>query len=439
MDTQNAASDTPDAPVIAPLHRTPYPFWLASNTATTTSMALLGFAVPLLALMITNDPVKAGVIAAVTVIARLVATLVGGVLADRHSRGRIMIIGGIVSTVFSAAFTALAVTGSLTFTTLLVTSVVMGFSSTVFDMASEPMLKDILPSALVGRAKAANQGRDAALSLGAGPFGGLLLGVGGWLVGLAMTVIDAVALVSSALLVRRARRLDAPAPPAEAEAPGRRGGGSAFREVGAAFRWLWRRTDLMNITVIVTLINLGLGVIITTTIYALQQHGATPAVIGLVSAGSGVGVLVGAIGAGWAVRHIPTGTIAVAGLSLVVVGTAVLTVVSDPWGVAIVLACTCVVVPPVNASLGGYTMVATPSAMLGRVNSATAVLGGIVAPLAPLVAGVGLATIGRTPTILIGCVFTIASVILMLSTKPTRTIPVDTGWEAHAAAFDRAA
>ncbi|NKF31968.1 MFS transporter, partial [Pseudomonas sp. BGM005] len=50
------------------------------------------------------------------------------------------------------------------------------------------------------RAQAANQGRDAALQLAGGPLGGLLLGVGGWLVGVAMTVCHVVAAVTAGML-----------------------------------------------------------------------------------------------------------------------------------------------------------------------------------------------------------------------------------------------
>ncbi|WP_402845551.1 MFS transporter [Microbacterium sp. GXS0129] len=440
-DSPPVADTREPADVVVPLRHTPYPYWLVSDTGSGLSMRMLSFAMPLIALMITNSPVQAGIISAVTVVVTIVATMLGGVLADRHSRGRIMVVGGVASTALSAAFTALAWSGSLTFATLLTASIVMGFSSTVFAMATDPMLKDIVPAAMVGRATAANQGRDATISLASGPLSGSLLGAGAWLVGAVMTVVDAIALVASALLVRRTER-DAARPSAtereSAAAPtSRRGLRAARAELGEAFGWLWRRGDLMNLIVIVMLINMGLGVIVTTTIYALQQNGASGFEIGLVSASGGVGMLLGSFAAPWAVRTVPTGMLVVVALAWFTAGSALLVVIDSLWGIAVTLMLCCLVSPAVNACIGGYMMVATPSAMLGRVNAAESVMMGIVAPVAPLVAGIGFTFLGRSSTIGIGIALTVASIVVMLATKPTRSIPVDSGWEAHAASFQR--
>ncbi len=418
---------TPDGPQ---LRRTPYPLWLIGDTATESSRSILNFAIPLIALSVTGSPAHAGVIAAVTIVGRAVAPMIGGVMADRHSRGRIMVVGAIVSTALSATFTALAWGESFTFITLMCTSVVMAFSTSLFTMAAAPMLKDILPASAVGRAQAANQGRDAAIGLAGGPAGGVLLGIGAWAVGVVMIVLDAIAVIATLALHHRTRIAHSSRRP---DGPRR----SPARDFAEAFSWLWRRRDLMNLLVIVLLINLGLGVIMATTIYALQQRGTDPFVIGLISAAAGAGMLAGALAAGWIVENVATGTVTVVALSTVSVATASLAVIEAPLGVGVVMFAACLVVPAVNAAIGGYTMVATPSAMLGRVNGAQSTLAGIVAPLAPLIAGFGLSAWGRTPTVLIGVAVTVASVLIMLATKPTRTIPQAAQWEAHAAAYGR--
>lgn len=412
------------------LRRTPYPLWLVGDTATESSRSILSFALPLIALAATGSPAHAGVIAAVTMIGRAVATLLGGVMADRHSRGRIMVVGAIVSTILSAIFAALAWRESFTFVTLLCASVVMAFSTSMFTMAATPMLKDIVPPAAVGRVQAANQGRDAAIGLAGGPLGGVLLGFGAWCVGAAMVILDAIAVVATLALHRRTRAVVAVIP-----RPNR--GSSPLHDVGEAFTWLWHRRDLMNLLVIVILINLGLGVIMASTVYSLQLRGIDPFVIGLISAAAGAGMLVGALAAGWVVEHVSTGTVTAIALSTVSLATASLAVIDAPTGIGAVMFLACLVVPAVNAGIGGYTMVATPSAMLGRVNGAQSTLGGVVAPLAPLIAGFGLSAWGRTPTVLIGVSMTVLSVVVMLATRPTRTIPTASRWEAHARAYGR--
>lgn len=418
------------APAVAELRRTPYPLWLIGDTATESSRSILTFAIPLIALGVTGSPAHAGVIAAVTIIGRAVATMIGGVMADRHSRGRIMVVGAIVSTALSAAFTAFAWGESFTFVSLMCTSVIMAFSTSLFTMAAAPMLKDILPPAAVGRAQAANQGRDAAIGLAGGPAGGILLGVGAWAVGVVMVLLDAIAVVSTLVLHRRTRTTA----PGGTSTVHRR---SPVRDITEAFTWLWHRRDLMNLLTIVLLINLGLGIIMTTTIYSLQQRATDPVVIGLISAAAGAGMLIGALAAGWIVEHVATGTVTVIALSTVSLATASLAVINEPLGIGAVMFAACLVVPAVNAAIGGYTMVATPSAMLGRVNGAQSTLAGLVAPLAPLVAGFGLSAWGRAPTILIGVALTASSVLVMLSTRPTRTIPPAAQWESHAREYGR--
>ncbi|MFA5593674.1 MAG: hypothetical protein WDA15_00170, partial [Trueperaceae bacterium] len=63
-----------------------YLTWLASDTATGTASALGTFAIPLIAIAVTGSAAQAGVISGVSLAARLIATLVGGVMADRRNR-----------------------------------------------------------------------------------------------------------------------------------------------------------------------------------------------------------------------------------------------------------------------------------------------------------------------------------------------------------------
>src|SRR5690606_12128194 len=70
----------------------------------------------------------------------------------------------------------------------------------------ESAVKEIVPDEAMGRAQAANQGRDAVLQLAGGPLGGVLLAVGGWLIGAAMAVCQVVAMVTAWMLQRTVAR-----------------------------------------------------------------------------------------------------------------------------------------------------------------------------------------------------------------------------------------
>ncbi|UPL19182.1 MFS transporter [Microbacterium aurugineum] len=419
---------------------TRYLTWLVSDTSKGLAAALFGFAIPLLALIVTNDPAQAGIIGGAGMIARLLMTLAGGVLADRHRRIALMLLGSVIGIVLAGGFTLLALGDALTFGSLLVIDVLLAARSGLFDVAGESAIKEIVPDEAMGRAQAANQGRDAALQLAGGPLGGLLLGVGGWLVGVAMTLCHAIAALTAWVLGRQARRagvVDEGAAQDDSAAPAARKP-NAWAELREGFRWLFSRPDLRGVLLITTIINLGFNAAITTVIYALQQEGYPAFVIGTLSASIGAVMLVGAACAPMLVPRIRAGVLTIAGLAVVAGGAVALSTVGEPWAIALVLGASVLLLPSLNAAMLGYFMVATPSALLGRANSAAGVLAMGAMPLAPLVAGFGLAWIGREGTLLICAALCLVSVILAVGNRALRALPVESGWATHAEQFESA-
>lgn len=444
---------------------TRYLTWLVSDTSKGLAASLFGFAIPLLALIVTNDPAQAGIIGGAGLVARVLLTLAGGVLADRHRRIVLMLLGSLIGVVLAGAFTLLALGDALTFATLLVLDVLLAARSGLFDVAGESALKEIVPDEAMGRAQAANQGRDAALQLAGGPLGGLLLGVGGWLVGAVMTLCHLIAAVTAWMLRRQTARAgiaDTGAqadedPTGAADAAGSGGAlaagapthrtatdttdttdaarPNAWRELREGFAWLFARRDLSGLMIILTIVNLGFNAAITTVVYALQQDGYSELVIGTLSAAIGAVMLVGAVVSPLLVPRIPAGVLAVVGLAVVAVGAVVLTTVREPWAIAIVLGASVLPLPALNAAMMGYFMVATPTRLLGRANSALGVLAMGAMPFAPLIAGFGLAGLGREGTILISAALCLIAAGLALGNRALRGLPVEARWAAHAARF----
>lgn len=417
---------------------TAYLTWLVSDTSKGLASALFGFAVPLLALIVTDDPAQAGIIAGAGMVARVLLTLIGGILADRHRRILLMLLGSILGVVLAGAFTLVALAGSLTFLTLLVIDVLLAARSGLFDVAGESALKEIVPDDAMGRAQAANQGRDAALQLTGGPLGGLLLGAGGWLVGAVMTLCHLVAAVTAGLLGRQVERAGIADRGAEGDTdlratPQRP---NAWREFREGFTWLLSRPDLGGVMLIMTIVNLGFNAAITTAVYALQQAGHSELLIGTVSAAIGAVMLAGAVVAPFLVPRIPAGPLTIVGLMVVALGAVALSFASAPWAVAVILGATVLLVPALNAGMMGYFMVATPSRLLGRANSAMGVLAMGAMPLAPLIAGFGLAGIGRQGTILLCAALCLLAAALALGNRALRALPVESRWAAHAAQYD---
>lgn len=415
--------------------QTPYLLWLTSDTGKGLAMTLFSFAVPLLALVITNDPAKAGIIAAVGTVVRLLATLTGGVLADRHRRIFMMTLGAAAGVLVAGAFAAMALAGGIDFISLLLFEVLLAGVGGLFSPAGEAALKDIVPEQMMGRAQAANQGRDAALQLAGGPIGGMLLAAGGWLIGAAMVLSSLVSAVAAWALGRRVgweRAGGADAAASAVPAASKNG----LRELREGVRWLFRRPDLSTGTVVATVINLGLNAGITTMIYAVLQAGHSEATIGWMMAASGAAMLVGALLAPTLVPRIGAGMLMILGLFACTAAIAGGVFVESPWGVALLISAAVFLIPALNAAFSGYLMVATPTELIGRVNSVGGVLSMGAMPLSPLIAGFGLAWAGRGPTLVFSLALCAIALIMGVASRPLRSIPAEAGWAEHAARFE---
>ncbi|WP_156760992.1 MFS transporter [Microbacterium karelineae] len=403
-----------------------YVTWLVSDTAGGLGAALVSFALPLVALAVTDEPVQAGVIGGVGAAVRVMTTLGGGVLADRRSRVRLMIAGGAVGAIIASAFLVLSLGDALTFSSLLAVNALLAGREGFFGPAGEAALKDLVPAAAMGRAQAANQGRNAVLDLAGGPLGGVLLAVGAWLVA-AVVVACQVAAAATAWALGRRALARPPAVTAE------RGG--ALADIRQGFAWLFARRDLRGVLIVVTIINLGLSSLMTTVIYALQQAGRSPVEIGWLSTGIGAAMLAGALAAPLLVARVPAGILLMGGLTVMAGAAVALPFVDALIPVILLVAGALFLLPAMNAGMGGYVMVAVPTELVGRANAASMVLSMGAMPLAPLLAGVGLGWVGRGPTLAVCAGLCAVAALLALTSRPLRALPAERGWAGHAARF----
>ena len=411
-----------------------YLLWLGSDTGSAMGMALQSFTVPLVALVATGSPAQAGLIAALGQLVRVVCTLPGGVLADRRDRRKLMALGGTLGAVGGIGLCLAVVGGVLGFWTLLGLHLFLSARNGVFGSASDAALKDLVPESRLPSALAANQGRDAVISLAGGPLGGLLLSASQVLAFGAMATAHAVAALG-------ARFIGSPAAPPmpgsrTARAPAPSDGSGTFRSYladgTAGMAWLLRRRDLRGILLISTLLNLGINASIISVIFALQQRGESAATIGWVSASMGAGMLLGSLPAAALLKRLPTGLAVCTGLVVMAGAMAMLPFTQSPAWVSVLFGVSIFGAPTINAGLGGYFMSAVPSELLGRATSASALLGMAAVPLAPLIAGFGYPVwgwsglLGRCAGI---CVF---ATVLAVANRPLRTLPVQADWAGHA-------
>ena len=415
-----------------------YLLWLGSDTCSALGIALHSFAIPLLALIATNSPAQAGIIGAVGMLGRMLFTLPGGVLADRHNRRRLMLIGGASGTAIGLGLVAAAATGSLTFWVLLTLHLLMSVRNGLFGSASDAALKDLLPETQLGSALAANQGRDAVVSLAGGPLGGILLAISQTLTMATITTIHAAAVLFAKFMVLSSPTSlskDVVATDRQKPVKGSGWAHGLVRESGQGLKWLWHRKDLRAILVVSIIVNLGTNASITSVIFALQQRGESAATIGLVSASIGIGMLLGSTIAPALIKRIPSGALTCSGLLLAVAALWILPFVEPIKTICVVLAFSLLGAPAINAGIGGYFMAAVPTELLGRATSASSLMSMAALPLAPLIAGFGFPLWGWSGLLAFCATITTLAGIIALTNKPLRTLPGPDRWAERAAAY----
>lgn len=432
-----------------------YLWWLATDTSTAFGSALHSFSVPLLALYVTGSPAQAGIVAAIGQVGKVLATLPGGVVADRHNRRTLMVLGGVIGLAVASALTVFQLSGLLGFWLLTALNLLMSMRNGFFSSTSNAALKSVVRADQIGPAMAANEGRDAVIALSGGPVGGILMGFGRALPFAATAASHALGIVAALMIRTDLRPVDRPSRQAGTEAGSDRGAvsgtghhtengatasnGGLLRsftgEAVSGIKWLVRRPELRGIMILATIINLGLNSAITSVIFGLQQQGGTPAEIGMVSAGIGVGMLLGSLIAAPLVRRVGAGRIIITGLFLMTASLAVLPFVTGLPAIMVVQAAAVFGAPSINAALLGYFMVAVPTELLGRAGSALDLVSMGATPLAPLVAGFGYALLGWSGVLLACAGVCAVATALAFMNRGLRALPRSDQWAEHAAAI----
>lgn len=421
-----ATASTP-SPARSPrlLRQRDYLVWLAGDTSGALAASVYGFAVPLLTLVVTGEPALAGLVAAAGAVGRVAGTLPGGVLADRHDRRRLMVVGGLVGAALTGLLAGALLAGVLDVWWLLAANAAVGLRTGLFGSASNAALPAVVPRDRLGAALSANQGRDAAIAMGGGPASGALLAAGPVLPLVASAVGHLVSALSASRIRADLHPRAGEAPTTTDEAAARTGMLASARE---GLVWLWARPALRTSVLVGTLLNLGVNAAVATVIYQLQQDGTAPAAIGLVTTTIGVGMLLGSLLAPALLGRFPTGRLVVGGLLLAVAAFAVLPFVEGVPATLAVMGVGILGAPVANAGLGGWFMAVVPRPLLGRAGSAVDLLSMAALPLAPVVAGFGLSLVGLRGTLGSCAAVCLAAAVLLVGNARLRRLPGPAGW-----------
>jgi hypothetical protein len=147
------------------------------------SISLLGDGAFLVALAwqaytISNAPSALALLGIAMTVPLIALLLFGGVVSDRHSRRRVMLLADLMRAVLLALLAALAISGTLRLWQMMVLVALYGGAQAFFDPASDAILPELLPEWQLGQANALEQVmRPLALRLAGPAVGGVLVGV----------------------------------------------------------------------------------------------------------------------------------------------------------------------------------------------------------------------------------------------------------------------
>ena len=377
--------------------------WTA-NAFSNLGDGLYQFALPLLALDLTRSPSLVSGVTLMLTLAWPVFGLHAGSIVDRFDRRNVLLGVGALRMATLGALTVALATGSLTLPMLYLAALVLGVGETLADTG----LVALVPSTVErdrldwanGRITA---GQTVTNSFLGPPIAGGLLAIGSAvLVGVATGVYAVAAGVLATLEGSRAPTSD-----------GREGPSAAGRDVTAGFRFLWSNGTIRKLTLLTAGLNVWWAVwygLFALHAVAPGPLGLDPPAYGAMLVAMAAGGIAGSLLAGPVSRRIGMK----ATLALDFVGTTLLVgvpaITTNPW---LVTAGT--VVAGVGSAMwivlvGSIRQRLTPDALLGRLYSASRLIGVGVLPIGAGLGGIAAEILGIETVFAVGA---LVSVVLL--------------------------
>lgn len=264
------------------LRRRPFRLLLAAQGVSVLGDRMVAVALAFAVLEIGGSPSEVGLVLAAATFPMVASVLVGGVVADRVSRGAVMVAADVVRVATQGAMAALLIAGTAELWSLALLAALTGVATGFFNPASSALLPDLVPA---DELVPANALRSTTMSVGeiAGPvLAGVLVAAfgAGWAI-----AVDAATFAASAACLAAVRA------PARAEreptsfVADLRAGWTAVR----SRRWLWSALAYFAVGNMMWAAWSAIGPIV-----AARDLGGADA-WGLVVGAIGVGALVGSV------------------------------------------------------------------------------------------------------------------------------------------------
>lgn len=366
---------------------------------------------PLLVASITDQPAAVGAAAFIQQLPWLMFALFSGALADRLDRRRMIIAADTFRCVVLGALGLAVLLHHSPLWAIYLTLFLLGTAETLADNAASALLVGAVPKAQLGKANARLFATGTVLGqLGGPPIGAFLFALGNGV----PLILDAVTFAAAAALISRvtSRPRDVPTV-----------GTALWTEVREGIHWLWNHSGVRTLAWTILAMNITFCAgFATWVLFARERLGLSDTQYGLLISAGAIGAV-----AGMPVYHLLEprfGSLTLLRTGLVIETTVhlILALTRNPW-----VAGTTMAVFGVHAVVWGIVsttarQLATPDALLGRVNSVymLASIGG--AAIGALLGGLLAQQFGLTAPFAVAFVAMVA--VTAVAWRPLRQVSV---------------
>jgi MFS family permease len=319
----------------------------------------LSAAGPLLVGSITNEPAAVGAAAFVQQLPWLLFALFSGVLVDRLDRRLMIVAADTFRAIVLAALGLAVLLDTAPLWAVYLALFLLGTAETLADNASGALLVSAVPKLHLGKANARLFASGTVLQqLGGPPLGALLFAVGAGI----PLVFDAVTFAAAAALIARVA-VRPPLPDHSTRA-------AVLHEVREGVRWLWHHSGVRTLALSILVMNITFcAAFATWVLFAREQLGLTETQFGLLVSVGAVGGVLGMPTYHFLEPRVGSVTLLRAGLVIETTVHLILALTRNPWVAGATMA-----VFGVHAVVWGIVsttarQLATPDALMGRVNS----------------------------------------------------------------------
>ncbi len=352
-----------------------------------TQVSQLAF--PLLILAITHSPAQTGFITAIRGLAYALFSLPAGALADRWNRKRVMILCDTGRAIALGSIPVAFALGVLTITQLYFVTLIEGILFVFFQMAESTAIPHIVSREQIPAANGHNEVIfSSALMLGPS-IGGALYGISGMLPFLGDALSYTASIISLCFIKTQFQEERTTAPL------------NLWKEVKEGLAWLWHHPLIRFIAILtggLTTPCVGYGLIM---IVLAQGMHASPATIGLIFAGGGVGSIVGALLASPLQERFGFARVMIGATWFWALSWLLYAVAPNPLILGIVNGLSYSVVPLYMVMQYSYRMTIIPDHLRGRVNSVFRLIAFGSQPLGFALTGILLQTIGPVMSVIV--------------------------------------